>query len=236
MVLPNMLGLDDDLDGVEVVRNLEVSFGVKFSNKEAEDCRTVSDILKVLHNRLTTDEGSGQGCASAMAFYRLRRALTKSGIRSRLAPTTALDSISESSPKAVFRQIHTETKMRLPGLGLSGMGQIGLALLLGGLLGLLGAAVGTHQWAVVSVLVATTGAVLMRLDPGRFPASCKSLGDLARKVAGLNFGAFLSAGAGCRERDVWSALIEVLSEHSSLPKTEIREETVLLRSQLRAAR
>jgi hypothetical protein len=55
--------------------------------------------------------------------------------------------------------------------------------------------------------------------------------------AGLsrNFGALVAAGAGYREKDVWSALVEVLTEHSSISKTEIRRETVLRQSQVREA-
>ena len=39
--MPNMLGPDDDLDGVEVVQELERVFDVKVSNEEAERIFTV---------------------------------------------------------------------------------------------------------------------------------------------------------------------------------------------------
>jgi hypothetical protein len=77
MAAPKTLGLDDDLDGVEIAQSLEASFGAKFSNKEAEDCRTVGDIFTLLQSHLVRDHRSSSGCASAMAFYRLRRTVAK---------------------------------------------------------------------------------------------------------------------------------------------------------------
>jgi hypothetical protein len=42
-VMPNSLGLDDDLDGVEVVRDLERIFDIKVSNEEGERIFTVGE-------------------------------------------------------------------------------------------------------------------------------------------------------------------------------------------------
>ncbi len=45
-VMMNTLGLDDDLDTVEVVLNLETSFGIRFTDAEIGAWRTVGDIYR----------------------------------------------------------------------------------------------------------------------------------------------------------------------------------------------
>lgn len=236
MEAPNTLGLDDDLDGAEVLQSLEASFGVKFRRSEAESCWTVGDLYTLLQSHLIRDDPVGSGCASAMAFYRLRRTIAKTSRLTRLSPTTPLKDVSTLPPRALFDHIRADTRMRLPHLEFSGVGWFGVVLLSGGVIGLLMAVGNLPNWKAFSGLAAVLGAVLMRRDRGRFPQACQSLGDLARMVAGLNFGALMAAGAGCREKDLWSALIEVLAEHSSIPKTEIRPETALLQSQVSGPR
>ena len=130
MALPNTLGLDDDLDSVELLLDLETAFGVKFPSDEAEACWTVGDVFKLAHRHVQRPDDLGAGCATAIAFYRLRRALAQDDARPRLAPTTALEDIPSLSPKATFRRIfETCPDVRLPHLSLSAAGQCGLALL-----------------------------------------------------------------------------------------------------------
>jgi len=235
MTLPNTLGLDDDLDSVELLLDLETAFGVKFPSDEAEACWTVGDVFKLAHRHVQRPDDLGAGCATAMAFYRLRRALAQDDARPRPAPTTALEDILSPSPNATYRRIREAyPDMRLPRLSLSAAGQVGLTLLLVGALCLIITGAAAPRWWVLPALAMTVGAVLTHLDRGRFSPGCRTLGDLARKVAGLNFAALTAAGARYRDADVRSALVEVITEHSSLPKSEIQDGTLLLQSQMRA--
>jgi hypothetical protein len=175
----------------------------------------------------------GAGCASAMAFYRLRRALARDGSNPCLAPTTALEEIPSPSPKATFRRIlEAYPDIRLPRLSLSAAGLCGLALLVSAF-ALIVVLAASPRWSAFPALATALGVLLMRYDRGRFPRGCRTLGDLARKVAGLNIVALTAAGACYREVDVWRAFVEVLTEHSSLPKSEIQEHTLILQSQMR---
>ena len=231
---PNTLGLDDDLDGVELLQNLEFSFGIKFLNEEAMSCWTVGDLSRLVQSHLH-DCDIGARCATAMAFYRLRRAFSLIGAEPRLTPATGLKDIPLPSPKAAFRQIQdTYPEMRLPLLPLSTAGQGGLALLLIGAISAIVTLAIAPRWSLFPVLGAAVGAALMRWERGRFPPECRTLGDLARKVAGLNFFALTKAGARYRQADICVAILEILTEHSSLPRSEIRDETLLLHSQMRA--
>jgi hypothetical protein len=85
------------------------------------------------------------------------------------------------------------------------------------------------------MLAASLGIMLVLLDPGKVPPDCQTLGDLSRKVTGLNFGKLSDEGAEPRDKDLWNALVEVLSEDTLLPKSEIQAETLLLQKQLRSA-
>ncbi len=49
-------------------------------------------------------------------------------------------------------------------------------------------------------------------------------------------GAFVERGAGRRDGDVWSALVEILLEFTALPRARIGPDTLLLQSQARARR
>jgi hypothetical protein len=236
MAVPNTLGLDDDLDSVELLLDLEASFGVKFPNEEAEACLTVGDVFQLVQRHVQRPDAIGAGCATAMAFYRLRRALARDGSNPRLAPTTALEEIPSPSPKATFRRIlEAYPDIRLPRLSLSAAGLCGLALLVSAF-ALIAVFAASPRWSALSAcpaLATALGALLMRYDRGRFPRGCRTLGYLARKVAGLNFVALTAAGC-YRLVDVWRAFVEVLTEHSSLPQSEIQEHTLILESQMRA--
>jgi hypothetical protein len=231
--MPNTLGLDDDLDEVELIQGLEQAFGFRLRPEETTNLYTVGDIFALLQRRLSAAGDAAQGCASAMAFYRLRRALAQPGA-AKAAPASLLSDLSAASPKSVFGAIRERTGFRLPGLRYSPLGHVGVALACLILLAPVAAGIGAGRWTMLPIALAAIGFTLMRLDGRRFPADCHTLSDLARKVAGLNFGLLRTEGAGRREKDVWSALLEVLSDHAFLRKSEIARETLLLERQLRA--
>lgn len=72
-------GLDDDLDGVELVQDVEAAFGLHLPEDELSRCNTVVDLLKLIEERLPTSEIQEQRCATAMCFYRARRSLHQCG-------------------------------------------------------------------------------------------------------------------------------------------------------------
>jgi len=197
----NTLGLDDDLEGVELVQNLEAAFGVKFSSRETEACGTVADIFALLTARFSAKGVRNQGCASAMAFYRLKRAFKDAGTSLTLAPTSRLDEISSLPPKVLFRKVRAHSGLRLPNIQSGRLGSAGFCVILLGAAAVLGQAVLHSRLVLFPVAVAAIGGILMRMDRGAFPDACQTLGDLARKVAGLNLGGWShwergSGGAG----------------------------------------
>ena len=232
----NTLGLDDDLDMVEAVANLETSFSIRFTDAEVSAWRTVGDIYSTLRSRVS-NSGKGAGrCATAMTFHRLRRAgLPDLSIDTRLRPDTPVKGITSLTTKALFKQISARSGLRLPRPRVALRGTLGAWSILASLIGLLTTAVFVPHWWPVPMLAAALGILLRRLDPGEVPPDCQTLGDLSRKVTGLNFGKLSNEGAELHDKDLWNALVEVLSEDTFLPKLEIGPETLLLQKQLRSA-
>ena len=226
--MQNTLGLDDDLDPIELQEALEVAFGIRFGATEAAACFTVGDILHVLHTRLAPPQEGATGCATAMAFYHLRRALGHSGTGGPPRPASDLALLSPTSPRRLLADLSRHSGLRLPRWQSSLVGQIGGWMIVAGLAWLLLTAVIAPSLWFTAVATMAAGSGLACIDPGRLPADCRTLGELARKAAGLNFGGLAAEGAKIRDKDLWNALVEVLSEHSLLPKAEIHPGTLIL--------
>jgi hypothetical protein len=79
--MPNTLGLDDDLASAELLQNLEASFDISLSEAEAAACRAVGDVYDILRNHFSDSRDEAHRCATAMTFFRLRRAFSELGVK-----------------------------------------------------------------------------------------------------------------------------------------------------------
>jgi hypothetical protein len=231
----NTLGLDDDLDTIKVLSNLETSFSIRFTDAEVSAWRTVGDIYSTLRSHISNSGKRAGRCATAMTFYRLRRALSDLSIDTRLRPDTPVRGKTTLTTKALFKQISARSGLRLPRPRVALWGTLGAWSISASPIGLATTAVFAPHWWPIPVLAAALGIMLHQLDPGEVPPDCQTLGDLSRKVTGLNFGKLSNEGAEPSDKDLWNALVEVLSEDALLPKLEIRPETLLLQKQVRSA-
>src|SRR4051812_19332950 len=109
--MPSSLGLEGDLDDVELIQDVEEAFGLRFSDNELAGCSTVGDLFEVVEARLP--QSSGGSCATAMCFYRLRRALQPL-VGGELRPNTNLAALSGVSVRALHRIIEQECGLRPP--------------------------------------------------------------------------------------------------------------------------
>ena len=226
--MANTLGLVGDGDDIDLLRGLEQCFGYRLSDGEAADCRTVADVYKILQTHFSSAVGEARSCASAMAFYRMRRTLVELGAPTDLRPTTMLSEIPMKSPKSLLREMSARTGLRFPWAAITKVGQLGRTILIIGLLSSVPVSgIYPGGWPL-PVLLITLGLMLVRVDAGCLPPGVQTVGDLAHKVAGLNFGKMVAQGAAPRNTYVWDALVEVLSEHSGLPTDEIAPSTVLI--------
>jgi hypothetical protein len=233
----NSLGLDDDLDGVELVQNLEKAFEIQIADSEAESILTVGQLYDLLLQKIPANE-SNRKCASAMAFYRLKRALKGLGYEAP-SPSTGLSFLEGRGAKISFKKLEHETGLRLPRPELSYGGFFGCLAVVIIFCVVLGFSAFLHRryfsgingFTVVVVFI-VVGWGILYFDPGKLPKSCSTLGGLARKVAALNYGRFIKTGANHRDSEIWNNLLELLSEYA-LPKSEIGRDTYFLQSQFR---
>lgn len=213
---------------MDVVEDIEKSFGFPITDQEAEACMTVGDLFSIAKGWFRGDTGTR--CASAMAFCRLRKALGRS-----VEPTTALTSLAGDSAKAFIKRLSEETGLRMPLLQLSWIGLTGTALGVAALFSpivLLVLGLGPHWWWS-SLLLFGAGLLVLRIDPCVFPAGYTTFGELSEKVAALNFGQLATLGARASETDVRRALVGVLTERSTLPPSELAHGAFFFQSQMK---
>lgn len=228
--MTNTLGLDDDLDGVDMVECIEHGFGVTISDETAATLLTVGDIYDTLMRQLGPLGDTAGRCATAMAFYRIRRALRQEGATRAAWIETDLDAGGWPSVRRLSKRLKSEFGLQLPAPTTRWPGAIGVIMVIGGLWGVFGILPisEAHWW--VPLVIAGIGAGMVGLDPWRLPADCRTVGQLSAKVARLNRGPLRRQGGTFRLADVWDDLVELLSEHTDLPKSQIRADTWLLQS------
>jgi len=231
--MSNTIGLDDDLDDVELLRELEAVFDIAFSPEEAWPLVTVGDVEALLLRRIPAYEADRK-CASAMACYRLRAALARLGHGQKLAPAAALPGLARGRVRAKLKQLERESGLRLPAAPATRLGCLvacaGFVTTIAGAFWLLPVGPALVGGGALGLFVAFV--MLRFIDPGQPPESCATLAGLAKAAAVLNHGRLIRAGARHRAEDIWATLLEVLPIYG-LPKAEITRETYLLDSQWR---
>jgi hypothetical protein len=218
--MPSSLGLEGDLDDVELIQDLEEAFGLQFSDNELAGCRTAGDLFEVVESGLP--ESSAGSCATAMCFYRMRRALQPL-VGSELRPKTALRALDGVSVRRLHRIIEQECGLRPPLPYVSVWGCIALALVVA--LPVATFTLGLTWWIAGASAVA--GLVLYRLAPIRLPQDLRTFGDLVRVVSARSIGTLARQGARLSPSDAWAAFTDILSHHSLLRKEAIAPDTLL---------
>jgi hypothetical protein len=237
----NSLGLDDDLDSVELVRLVELAFDIRIANEEAEAITNVGELYDVLLKKIPRDE-TNRKCASAMAFYRLRRALVDLRSGDKLAPQFDMAPWRSVHAKPFFRQIGERTGLNMPRPVFSWIGKTGGWIALAWLIAaIVDFALSIMHRAVPDSLsffcwsALPAAYLLAQFDPGRLPKDCSTLGVLAKKVAILSYGKLVKSGADTSDSAIWKAMLDVLSSFNGFPADQITGETLFLESQLRKA-
>jgi hypothetical protein len=242
--MPITLGLDDDLDSVEVVQVVESAFNIKIADKEAEAIVTVGEMFDLLRQKIAGN-ATDRKCASAMAFYRLRRVLAARHVDSSLTPASNLSWLRDTYTKRYVRALEQETGLRLPKPAHSWIGRVGASIAILGVIGALVAvalALSTlffGRWNGDAIAGSTPlllfgclifGALLACLDPGHLPKQFATLGDLAKKTANLSYGILVEQGADASESQSWRVLTEVLSDFTGVSAGAINRDTHFLGS------
>jgi hypothetical protein len=230
--MANSLDLDPEWGAIDLLEEVEATFGIAIADEEAERCCTLGDLNDILCAHLPDWDDQDGRCGSSMVFYRLRRSLSPHNKRG-VTPQTLL-SDSGLQPSRLFKKLAEDTGLRLPDHELTWRGVTGGFLLAGGTLGAVVALLEGH-WLVggIAVLTSLSGLPLARTDPGRFPVGMLTIGDLVRRTVPLNVAILTDAGG--RPPDRWSILVALAAEHGTLSPSEIGPETFFHRRSLELA-
>ena len=220
--MPTSLGFDGELDDAMMVQDIELSFGFKISDDEWMTFRTVSDVFAVVEANLPAG-ATGSKCASAITFYRLRRAI-QPHLDMPLRPQTPISARADIPVRKLHRIIKNDCQMNAHQFVGWSMWKLA-ALLAVPSFPFVAAALGLGDWgALASVLIAIG---LFIAAPLRLPHTVHTFGDLVRLVSSQNSGALAQQGARLTGRQAWEALREILAQHTSLPKEQISRDTLI---------
>ena len=223
------------MDDVELLQELERVFDIQVSQEDVSRIATAGDVFDLLIAKMPANS-LDRKCSSAMAFYRLRRAIHDLGYGSPKNPSDDIKYLAQGNVKTKFKRIEHASGLNLPRLSATTYGCIASLITF---LAVPASAYFLFQ-NVASIVfgflagIFAGGAVLNYIDPGELPKDCITLADLARKATARSFGRLAKVGARHSDKDVWDHLVEVLSSYQ-LPKSEITRETFLLKSQLKKA-
>ncbi|PHK19530.1 hypothetical protein VF10_21550 [Nostoc linckia z13] len=230
--MANSLDLDPEWGAIDLLEEVEQTFGIQIAKEEAEQCATVGDLYDVICAHSPDWDGQDGKCGSSMVFYRMRRSLSPDDKRG-VTPRTPLAGIG-LEPSRLFKKLEVDTGLRLPGYELTWLGMTGGFLMGGGIIAAVVALL-TGQWIAsgTALLVALAGLPLVRADPGRLPAGFATLADLVRRTVPLNATGLREAGG--RPADRWAILTALAAEHGNLAPDKIGPETFFHRKSLKLA-
>ncbi len=237
--MTNSLNLAGDGDDVELLAEVERTFGIAISDREAQATLTVGQLCDLIEAKC--GRGATQRCLSQVAFYRLRRALRELGIASAIVPATpvsVIEGLGERSVHRVWTRVGRQAGLTLPGLALPvsdnvatwGGWMLLFSLMIAGAAGLHALDKVLPFWlALIVVWVAfplagvATMSIAHRLL-GVVPRRILTIGDLAREAAGHSFSA-LSQQQSASRTDRWFALLAILRPLSGYQGPITRETT-----------
>lgn len=172
-----------DLNRVKLTEALEAAFAMRLGMAEAAACRTVGDIFHVVRSRFPPSRVGAEGCATAMAFYRVRQALRGSSAQFPLTPNSSIETLAGRRCRKFLEELGRRSGFRTPHWKVTLVGQTGGWMMVAGLIWLLlTAVVAQHLWYTgVAAGGLGLGLALVLLDPGRLPIDCRTLGGLRER-------------------------------------------------------
>ncbi len=103
------------LDTVELVMDVEESFGIQIPDDDAQKIVTVGDLFEFIKSQ--TDLAPAGTCLTATTFYEIRRGFENSGINERFAPSTPVgDIVPNRNRRSFWAKLARSTKLRFPDL------------------------------------------------------------------------------------------------------------------------
>ncbi|WP_350334317.1 hypothetical protein [Coralliovum pocilloporae] len=218
------VGLEGDGDEADLAEDLETVFDIKISNEEYAHVTTLGEAYDIICEKLAKREGPQTRCCTAMAFYRLSRALGKTA---KQHPAMRLTVPETSNPKDFKEILERETGFKLDFLIRNSLwvdvldilrcttwlaAPILLSGVAAGLAGILIFAASYYLWRVASYL-----------DKGVWVFE-GTIGDLARRTSDAHIGQLISRGGQWKKEDIWRIMTGIVCDHTGYPKDRMKPE------------
>ncbi|MDP2411712.1 MAG: acyl carrier protein [Pseudolabrys sp.] len=241
--MQDCLGFSGDGDELDVIVDVERTFGISVSVREAEELRNVGDLHDLIESRFGAERT--KACHSQIAFYALRRALVAMGAERHIAPVTPISQLRALESGSVVRlwdALGRRSGLCLPALEtpfsklphwVTKLSSVFLAVVAvatfivadrvfgtSGVYMWLGAFFGAFVLCAFGMYV--TGLVFRDV-----PARLVTLGDLAREAAGYNFSELSRVRTEGSRSDRWYALEAILRPLSGFKRSINRSTTFI---------
>jgi hypothetical protein len=221
-------------DTCDLLRTIEVSFSVLFSEDELVEAKTIGELAECISRKM--QHPLSEKCLSALVFYQVRRTLISSfGIlRARIAPETPLSELMPwKDRRRRWREIQNQLRFVLPELRWP-LWLVALSLVIV-------AAVFWMDWkrlvsfaGSASGLFTFFGAIcawvllLKLLIPfaRTFPRSCETLGDFVKLLLARNYAQIASMHGGSSEREVLLVLRQLVAAEVSTDVEKVDSSTL----------
>jgi hypothetical protein len=218
-----------DLDAREfrsLVRDVEHTFRLRFDRDEVDKLKTAADIQAVLMRRFAGC--SGRKCAFAMAFFRLRGALRRRGLK-QITPGTDLRRLTRFKGEGWVDALEDDCGLRLPRTRARFLRWLGWVMAVPGvalwiLAYHLGSPDGLYFIGFIVLIVAWR---ISDADFFELPLYCRHMGALTFIAVQLNYGRLVEQGARATPDDIWAVLAGLLEINSDLDEDEILPEAAL---------
>lgn len=218
MEIASTLRLGGDGDELDVLEAVEKSFDILILDHEAESAATAGQLFDIVMAKSSVDPDARR-CATAMTFYRLRRAMGDP----KASPRSKLHEIVPDTPRQLFHRLGRETGLAMPSGSMGRLGSVCLyAMIFLVPAALVTIVAGWTYWPVVTLL-AVSAAVFFWLDARRWHG--ETLGEVTRKVVNLNFARLSYLGARSSPTDAWTAYVGLLSDITGVDAGRIAHET-----------
>ena len=201
------------LDSVELVLQVEDTFGISIPDEEAEHCLTVGGLYNIVIGKLRPAE---EGCLSNSAFYKLRKAMIDefNYPRKEIRPNALLhDFFPKENRRNAWKSLQKRINLQLPGLHRPTLVHVGIltsSLLLGFLVGY---SIGSFFISLITFFITlifgyfTTPSLATEI-----PLLCVTIGDTANSILKLNFNALQEEKSRWHKKEVWVVLKSIISD------------------------
>jgi hypothetical protein len=221
-------------DTCDLMRTIEVSFGVMFNEDELVEAKTIGELAGYISRKM--QHPLSEKCLSTLVFYQVRRALINSfGIsRARITPETPLRELMPwKGRRRRWREIQNQLRFVLPELrwplwlvalsfvvvaAVFWLGWNRLVSFAGSASGLFTFFGAICAWILLLKLLATFART--------FPRSCETFGDFVKLLLARNYAQIASMHGWSSEREVLLVLRQLVAAEVSIDVEKVDSSTL----------